>query len=84
MISGNVGKDAETQQLKRELARVTMERDILKKSHKYFTKSAKAYTSALLALSVQICQSTIMDCTAFIHAIRTIEYLNNKKLRSFQ
>ena len=32
VVSGDTGKDAEIRQLKRELARVTEERDILKKS----------------------------------------------------
>jgi transposase len=35
------GKDAEIRQLKRELARVTEERDILKKATAYFAKDAK-------------------------------------------
>ncbi len=34
-------KDAEIRQLKRELARVTEERDILKKATAYFAKDAK-------------------------------------------
>ena len=36
-VSGDVGKDAEIRQLKRELARVTEERDILKKATAYLT-----------------------------------------------
>jgi len=35
------GKDAEIRQLKRDLARVTEERDILKKATAYFAKDAK-------------------------------------------
>ena len=35
------GKDAEIRQLKRELARVSEERDILKKATAYFIKDAK-------------------------------------------
>jgi transposase len=41
VISGDVGKDAEIRQLKRELARVTEERDILKKATAYFARDAK-------------------------------------------
>jgi transposase len=39
--SGDADKDAEIRQLKRELARVTEERDILKKATAYFAKDAK-------------------------------------------
>jgi len=39
--SGGDGKDAEIRQLKQELARVTEERDILKKATAYFAKDAK-------------------------------------------
>ncbi len=39
--SGGDDKDAEIRQLKRELARVTEERDILKKATAYFAKDAK-------------------------------------------
>jgi transposase len=39
--SGGNEKDAEIQQLKRELARVTEERDILKKATAYFARDAK-------------------------------------------
>ncbi|WP_080504548.1 IS3 family transposase [Granulibacter bethesdensis] len=41
VVSGDVGKDAEIRQLKRELARVTEERDILKKSHRVFRSGCK-------------------------------------------
>jgi transposase len=41
MVSGDTGKDAEIRQLKRELARVTDERDILKKVTAYFARDAK-------------------------------------------
>lgn len=41
MASGDTGKDAEIRQLKRELARVTEERDILKKVTAYFAGDAK-------------------------------------------
>ena len=37
VVSGDAGKDAEIRQLKRELARVTEERDILKKATAYLT-----------------------------------------------
>jgi transposase len=40
-VSGDTGKDAEIRQLKRELARVTEERDILKKATAYFARDAK-------------------------------------------
>jgi transposase len=40
-VSGDASKDAEIRQLKRELARVTEERDILKKATAYFTRDAK-------------------------------------------
>ena len=39
--TGNDDKDAEIRRLKRELARVTEERDILKKATAYFAKDAK-------------------------------------------
>lgn len=39
--SGSDDKDAEIRRLKRELARVTEERDILKKATAYFAKDAK-------------------------------------------
>ena len=39
--SGDTSKDAEIRQLKRELARVTEERDILKKATAYFARDAK-------------------------------------------
>jgi len=39
--SGDADKDAEIRQLKRELARVTEERDILEKATAYFAKDAK-------------------------------------------
>ena len=39
--SGSDDKDAEIRQLKRELTRVTEERDILKKATAYFAKDAK-------------------------------------------
>lgn len=38
---GDVDKDAEIRRLKRELTRVTEERDILKKATAYFAKDAK-------------------------------------------
>ncbi len=41
VVSGDASKDAEIRQLKRELARVTDERDILKKATAYFAKDAK-------------------------------------------
>ena len=41
VLSGDAGKDAEIRQLKRELARVTEERDILKKATAYFARDAK-------------------------------------------
>lgn len=41
VVSGDSGKDAEIRQLKRELARVTEERDILKKATAYFARDAK-------------------------------------------
>jgi len=40
-LSGGDDKDAEIRQLKRELTRVTEERDILKKATAYFAKDAK-------------------------------------------
>ena len=40
-VSGDASKDAEIRQLKRELARVTEERDILKKATAYFARDAK-------------------------------------------
>jgi transposase len=39
--SGSDDKDAEIRRLKRELTRVTEERDILKKATAYFAKDAK-------------------------------------------
>lgn len=39
--TGGDDKDAEIRQLKRELSRVTEERDILKKATAYFAKDAK-------------------------------------------
>jgi transposase len=39
--SGGDNRDAEIRRLKRELARVTEERDILKKATAYFAKDAK-------------------------------------------
>tara|TARA_R110002072_G_scaffold272272_3_gene432416 strand:+ start:3184 stop:3453 length:270 start_codon:yes stop_codon:yes gene_type:complete len=39
--SGETEKDAENRRLKRELARVTEERDILKKATAYFARDAK-------------------------------------------
>lgn len=39
--SGETGKDAEIRMLKRELARVSEERDILKKATAYFARDAK-------------------------------------------
>ena len=41
VVSGDAGKDVEIRQLKRELARVTEERDILKKATAYFARDAK-------------------------------------------
>ncbi len=41
VVSGDAGKDAEIRQLKRELARVTEERDISKKATAYFARDAK-------------------------------------------
>lgn len=41
IASGDTGKDAEIRQLKRELARVTEECDILKKVTAYFARDAK-------------------------------------------
>ncbi len=40
-VSGDVSKDAEIRQLKRKLARVTEERDVLKKAIAYFARDAK-------------------------------------------
>ena len=40
-VSGDAGKDTEIRQLKRELARVTEERDILEKATVYFARDAK-------------------------------------------
>ena len=40
-VSGDTGKDAEIRRLKRELARVSEERDILKKATAYFARDAK-------------------------------------------
>ena len=40
-VSGETEKDAEIRRLKRELVRVTEERDILKKATAYFAKGAK-------------------------------------------
>ena len=40
-VSGGDDKDAEIRRLKTELARVTEERDILKKATAYFAKDAK-------------------------------------------
>lgn len=39
--SGDAAKDAEIRQLKRDLARMTEERDILKKATAYFARDAK-------------------------------------------
>ena len=39
-VSSDASKDAEIRQLKRELARVTEERDILKKAATYFAKQS--------------------------------------------
>ncbi len=39
--SGDAGKEAEIRRLKRELRRVTEERDILKKATAYFARDAK-------------------------------------------
>jgi len=39
--SGNADKDVEIRRLKRELVRVTEERDILQKATAYFAKDAK-------------------------------------------
>ena len=41
VVSGDANKDAEIRQLKRELTRVTEERDILKKATAYFARDAK-------------------------------------------
>ncbi|QQX90202.1 IS3 family transposase (plasmid) [Gluconobacter sphaericus] len=41
VVSGDAGKDAEIRQLKRELARVTEERDILKKANRVFRQGCK-------------------------------------------
>lgn len=41
VVPGDAGKEAEIRQLKRELARVTEERDILKKATAYFARDAK-------------------------------------------
>ncbi len=41
VVSGDAGKDAEIRQLKRELARMTEERDILRKATAYFARDAK-------------------------------------------
>lgn len=41
VVSGDAGKDAEIRQLKRELARVTEERDLLEKATAYFARDAK-------------------------------------------
>ena len=41
VTSGDANKDAEIRQLKRELARVTEERDILKKSHRVFRQGCQ-------------------------------------------
>lgn len=40
-VSGDTEKDAENRRLKRELARVSEERDILKKATAYFARDAK-------------------------------------------
>ncbi|TKV41337.1 transposase [Sphingobium sp. MP9-4] len=41
VVSGDGAKDAEIRQLKRNLARMTEERDILKKATAYFARDAK-------------------------------------------
>lgn len=41
LSGGDDGKDAEIRRLRRELTRVTEERDILKKATAYFAKDAK-------------------------------------------
>lgn len=41
VASGDANKDAEIRQLKRELARMTEERDIIKKATAYFARDAK-------------------------------------------
>ncbi len=41
IVSGDAGEDGDIRQLKRELARVTEERDILKKATAYFARDAK-------------------------------------------
>ena len=41
VASGDAAKDAEIRQLKRDLARMTEERDILKKATAYFARDAK-------------------------------------------
>ncbi|MCL6252356.1 IS3 family transposase [Altererythrobacter sp. KTW20L] len=41
VVPGDAGKDAEIRQLKRELARVTEERDILKKANRVFRQGCK-------------------------------------------
>jgi transposase len=41
VVSGDVSKDAEIRHLKRELVRVTEERDILKNATAYFARDAK-------------------------------------------
>ncbi len=40
-VSGDTEKDAEIRRLKRELVRVSEERDILKKATAYFARDAK-------------------------------------------
>ena len=57
VVSGDTGKDAEIRQLKRELARVTEERDILKKPRQ-----------RVLIHSDQGSQFTSMDWAVFIRA----------------
>ncbi len=49
-VSGDASKDAEIRQLKRELARVTEERDNLKKATAYFARDAKCDTRLLLSI----------------------------------
>ena len=53
-VSSDASKDAEIRQLKRELARVTEERDILKKATAYFARDAKGDTRSLPSIVITL------------------------------
>ena len=61
-------QEAEVRRLKKELARVTEERDILKKATAYFARDAKGGTRSLMRIAENIPSAFSARCCEFIRA----------------